>query len=110
MLAREAANRSRRVFPTTWMLKLLALRLLMLGSSSGGAGRAVGVGFDGVALVVSPLGEGALTFETLRRRSSTASTTPTAPTIRAVAVAVPAIATRVVLPTSVTVPTPRKHE
>ena len=41
-------------------------------------------------------------------RSSTASTTPTAPTTDAAAVAVAATATRVVIPTSVTVATPRK--
>lgn len=44
-------------------------------------------------------------FRLARRRSSTASTTPTSPTTSAVAVAVAVTATRVVLPTCVTVPT-----
>jgi hypothetical protein len=48
--------------------------------------------------------------EAARRRSSTASTTPTAPTTNAAAVAVAPTATRVVIPTSVTVPTPRKRK
>jgi hypothetical protein len=49
-------------------------------------------------------------FEAARRRSSTASTSPTAPTTSAAAVAVAATATRAVIPTTVTVPTPRKRK
>jgi len=49
-------------------------------------------------------------FEAARRRSSTTSTTPTTPTTSTVAVAAVATATRVVIPTFVTVPMPRKRQ
>ena len=85
----------------------------MLGSSSGGGGGTVlvwdGAGVGWVALAMTPLAEGLVTFEAGGWRSSTASTTPTAPTASATAVPDAAIATRVALPTSVTVPTPLKR-
>jgi hypothetical protein len=77
-----------------------------LGSSNG-AGRGtvgVGIGVECVALGARPLGEERVMVEPERRRSSTTSTIPTTPTTSAVAVAVAATATRVVLPTCVTVP------
>jgi len=83
----------------------------MLGSSNG-AGRGtvgVGIGVECVALGAAPLGEELVTVEPERRRSSTTSTIPTTPTTSAVAVVVAATATRVVLPTCVTVPMPPKR-
>jgi hypothetical protein len=113
-LAREAASRSRGVSPTTSIWRSLALRLLMFGSRSGGGRGTIrvglGVGADCVALDVEPLREGLVMFEAARRRSSTTSTTHTTPTTSAVAVTAVATATRVVIPTFVTVPMPRKRQ
>jgi hypothetical protein len=67
------------------------------------------VGVECVALGAAPLGEELVTVVPERRRSSTTSTIPTTPTTSAVAVAVAATATRVVLPTCVTVPMPPKR-
>ena len=114
-LAREAANRSRRVPPTTSILRSLALRLLMLGSSSGGASGTVlvGVGVRGVdcnGLDVNRLAEGAVMLETSLGLSPTASTTPTTPTVSADAVAPAATANRAVVPTPVTLPASAKRD